>query len=740
MNPTVVVVLCGILAAAKTYDQYTAVVPNGPLGWYTNEAGEEESTEMLNWLNMTEPSRYVSTGTTNATMVGATSSLRTFVHRLVASQVGRAVDCDVEPFTSFKVGLNLSDSYTKEAATSQLQAAGVSILLKKLATPTVETSLPSTSSIVDKVLSVYDHYKEQANSILSGNTSGSSSGDKGGTAADEAANMTGVDAAANGSASNIVSHSSLLPNVLPGGVDSDELYRNFVGMSLGGAGLDFPMEWVGFVRDALADVYNSYAASDGLRGSRRRQLASVSDMLSSASAFLNAMMHSGTDVETVTRFFSSHFVKSTINSVIGNTSIEVSLKNTSISIQSPMQNLGSALCEHSATTLQHDTTNGYQHICTMLGVARAAIACSADVSVNDCSAVPSHYERELACERYDQDPNKGFVLDLDVKHDFTYPATQGNMDRWLFNGINLLYQYARYDSACGTQASELEFLPGWDTVGELNLDYADTMTAPTRRYLPIAVILRSSKHKCHFATLIRGTQASFDWLIDFQTEMEDLTVRNVSLGRAHGGFKSLAMPVAYATSKVMKKLVEDLKCDQSDVKLTISGHSLGAGTAMVASLIASELLKGYDIAAVGFAAPMSLDMDAAKILVDRVTMRTWMNEYDGVPRIPCSTDKGMARCNKNDGKTDFFVPTPHAYEVSFDQMVKLMAALNISDFGSMTVEPLSGKMYLENIRSPAPLRFSQMHTCAYTCWLDSQYCHNQARARNICDLCSYYGL
>ncbi|EZG43542.1 lipase [Gregarina niphandrodes] len=522
-----------------------------------------------------------------------------------------------------------------------------------------------------------------------------------------------------------------------------------------------------------------------LRGPQqyRRQLqASFLDgMLGKSIGWISANAQSGDKIPTgadmlkfavddlhLTRFLNSMFVAALAEQIVDKVTLSLG-SNITVSMQSPMINVGEALCNSCNTAASLDPQNARNDACVVETVLRSVLACGNPdrAKTPDCEEIKANYRRKVddGCDAFDQDPDAGFILNLDISNT-TYDSTQGNIDRWLLTAGDYVYQYARRDSMCSLDASTVEFLPGWSTIGITKMDQGSVESEPSTVPIPVAVLLQHPLKRCEFAVIVRGTQTKVDWMADFQTAQIPLEVQGTLLGRAHAGFTNLAAPTAAFFANIMND-----KCPGADTRVTLSGHSMGGSVALISALLLTEWMPQASIAVVGFACPNALDEYAAELLKKRVIVRTWINAFDAVPKIPCAGGVGMFRCPAATGSSfqqdnlwylgvsgsshhgsshhgsshhgsshhgsshhmisepihDVYAKTPNEIMITVEDMGLYMPKMTSGLFGDITYNLASGKANFDNLQVPAPLLLSQTHSDVYRCWLNGNYCKRAIR-------------
>eukprot|EP01084_Bolivina_argentea_P057507 105079_1 len=96
-------------------------------------------------------------------------------------------------------------------------------------------------------------------------------------------------------------------------------------------------------------------------------------------------------------------------------------------------------------------------------------------------------------------------------------------------------------------------------------------------YQPSYYLIKDTKRKEYVLT-IRGSTTSTDWQTDAMCESVDFVIGKVKLGKSHQGMTACAR-------WVYKQVIEKLRSLPDDYRLTVTGHSLGAGVASILGLL-----------------------------------------------------------------------------------------------------------------------------------------------------------
>lgn len=127
--------------------------------------------------------------------------------------------------------------------------------------------------------------------------------------------------------------------------------------------------------------------------------------------------------------------------------------------------------------------------------------------------------------------------------------------------------------------------------------------------------------------VIRGTKTVPDMLTDAL-----LDATNYKGGKAHAGIMTSGKYLVDKHSKMMESLLQFSK--KKKIKLSIIGHSLGAGTATIAGMEFNDNPM-YDVSVVGFGCPALLSKDLSESTSSYVT--TVIGDSDIVPRMSAAT-------------------------------------------------------------------------------------------------------
>ena len=127
--------------------------------------------------------------------------------------------------------------------------------------------------------------------------------------------------------------------------------------------------------------------------------------------------------------------------------------------------------------------------------------------------------------------------------------------------------------------------------------------------------------------VIRGTKSIPDILSD--ALLDDIDYRG---GKAHAGIVACGKYLVDRHSKMMESLLQVSK--KKKIKLTIVGHSLGAGAGTIAGMEFRSNPK-YDVSVVGFGCPALLSKELSESTSSYVT--TVIGDSDIVPRMSAAT-------------------------------------------------------------------------------------------------------
>ncbi|WP_246070632.1 lipase family protein [Paenibacillus kobensis] len=137
------------------------------------------------------------------------------------------------------------------------------------------------------------------------------------------------------------------------------------------------------------------------------------------------------------------------------------------------------------------------------------------------------------------------------------------------------------------------------------------------------------------AVVIRGTESSLDWLMDFEFKLE--TFHEVpNSGKTEAGFTNLyrSMTVEYADpSRPSELLSETLDHLPAGTKLVVTGHSLGSSLATIHAFLAGS--KNFDVELITFASPRVGDSAFVEAFERMNIANTRVfNKPDVVPTVP----------------------------------------------------------------------------------------------------------
>jgi hypothetical protein len=167
----------------------------------------------------------------------------------------------------------------------------------------------------------------------------------------------------------------------------------------------------------------------------------------------------------------------------------------------------------------------------------------------------------------------------------------------------------------GHSPAELVYCDAKSEPGEPAHFIAVKLDQPTSSRAPLEVIIG-----------VRGTKSVSDAITDILCDSEEYRG-----GKAH---QFIVKGGKYLFEK-HKALLEDLagKAGRSKIKLTLVGHSLGAGAASIAGIEFNEL-RNFDVDVYGFGCPAVL----SKELAEKATfITTVVNDSDAIPRTSAAT-------------------------------------------------------------------------------------------------------
>lgn len=231
---------------------------------------------------------------------------------------------------------------------------------------------------------------------------------------------------------------------------------------------------------------------------------------------------------------------------------------------------------------------------------------------------------------------------------------------------------------------------GWQVV------HANTVPQPDRP----AYMLAIHPQKREAVLAVRGTSSLADVLTDLTVRPENLETnpfrtRGVTSGIVHGGMQRAANWLVRENADLIKMYTED-----KGYALTVTGHSLGAGTAVLAAmqLRQSESMANVIMSVVGpwtrvrcyaFATPAVVSLGLADSSWARSFIHSVVHDDDVVPR---TSTHSMAALHNTVARHDW---RPHAKR-------ELMRALDCDDTSLVYKEMCT--RFLDPAKSPIGIR------------------------------------
>jgi hypothetical protein len=184
-------------------------------------------------------------------------------------------------------------------------------------------------------------------------------------------------------------------------------------------------------------------------------------------------------------------------------------------------------------------------------------------------------------------------------------------------------------------ALDISLLSYADTVAEIReglennktpyeLVYAEVRSEPGKPANFIAVKRNQSSRSSELQVImgVRGTKTVADAITDLLCDVEDYRE-----GKAHSFILTSGKFLVEKHTKLLQDLLE--KSGKKTLKLTLTGHSLGAGAASIAGIEFNDNKK-FKVEVVGFGCPALLTKELAQ-KTDYIT--TVVNDSDMVPRM-----------------------------------------------------------------------------------------------------------
>ncbi|XP_024372347.1 uncharacterized protein [Physcomitrium patens] len=125
---------------------------------------------------------------------------------------------------------------------------------------------------------------------------------------------------------------------------------------------------------------------------------------------------------------------------------------------------------------------------------------------------------------------------------------------------------------------------------------------------------------------IRGTSQIVDMLVNSGTSAEPFRD-----GRAHGGFAKAAESLVQQVVPHIKRAFEEQSKSQKNLKLVITGHSMGAAVGVMAGMKLKESSEFSNLECWGFSTPACVTLELARGCKDFAT--SFIAHHDVVPRF-----------------------------------------------------------------------------------------------------------
>lgn len=159
----------------------------------------------------------------------------------------------------------------------------------------------------------------------------------------------------------------------------------------------------------------------------------------------------------------------------------------------------------------------------------------------------------------------------------------------------------------------------------VELVFCDTKSFPGRPAHFIAVNKEQSQENDYLEVVmvVRGTKSIMDIITDGLLVPEDYRG-----GKVHAGFRKSGQYLVETHIELLRKLCK--MANKERLKVTLIGHSLGAGACAIAAMEFNEM-DGVDAQAIGFGSPSLLSEDLAEGTKGYIT--TVISDDDIVPRL-----------------------------------------------------------------------------------------------------------
>eukprot|EP01056_Protomagalhaensia_sp_Gyna25_P004213 Protomagalhaensia_sp_Gyna_25__4212@NODE_382_length_3645_cov_6_607044_g293_i0_p1_GENE_NODE_382_length_3645_cov_6_607044_g293_i0NODE_382_length_3645_cov_6_607044_g293_i0_p1_ORF_typecomplete_len625_score86_63Lipase_3/PF01764_25/6_8e19DUF2974/PF11187_8/0_00066DUF676/PF05057_14/3_5e02DUF676/PF05057_14/0_033PhnA_Zn_Ribbon/PF08274_12/0_056Chlorophyllase2/PF12740_7/0_098Abhydrolase_3/PF07859_13/0_16Chlorophyllase/PF07224_11/0_26_NODE_382_length_3645_cov_6_607044_g293_i012983172 len=488
-----------------------------------------------------------------------------------------------------------------------------------------------------------------------------------------------------------------------------------------------------------------------------RSLANVlKSELFIATADLNGVVNGGHPWEGLVQ---SYFVESLFKGLIG----KATLEGLSISLASPMMNVGSAVCD-SVTWSRLGDSDWKTYTCSAITAVGEAVGCADDAGP-DCETLLKQTPRSVVSIDANHTCGRMNTVELELDLDQYNPDStlvtdhEGLITYYLMKTIWAYQVYATHGGLCGLGFPSEYVIPGWHSISEVSLQQPGVRAIRDTESegIKTALILSNTAHD-ELLILIRGTSNDYEWNKNLRTQLVPLAD---GYGHVHAGIFELASALLQEILFVCRRRLDSLNHSTAldtprHLRVTVSGHSLGGGVANVLGLLLVQenehrLSNQLDIQVIGLAAPRTMDREAAQTLVNRATVRNWFTELDAVPKLPCATAVGFPRCDSRTAfgahgeGLDFYVDQLNPITISTEELAKLDERFGASNWGSIGFNLVGGiSINAPKLQIPAPLQIAANHICAYACYLSSRFCLSETQLNDhaawMCDECGWVGL
>eukprot|EP01055_Gregarina_sp_Pseudo9_P000399 Gregarina_sp_Pseudo_9__398@NODE_125_length_4117_cov_8_899461_g117_i0_p2_GENE_NODE_125_length_4117_cov_8_899461_g117_i0NODE_125_length_4117_cov_8_899461_g117_i0_p2_ORF_typecomplete_len634_score136_10Lipase_3/PF01764_25/4_5e02Lipase_3/PF01764_25/1_2e19DUF2974/PF11187_8/2e06Chlorophyllase2/PF12740_7/0_018Lipase/PF00151_19/0_1Lipase/PF00151_19/1_2e03Abhydrolase_6/PF12697_7/0_051PGAP1/PF07819_13/0_065BAAT_C/PF08840_11/0_092PEPPE/PF08237_11/0_13Abhydrolase_2/PF02230_16/0_17Esterase/PF00756_20/0_16Chlo len=226
----------------------------------------------------------------------------------------------------------------------------------------------------------------------------------------------------------------------------------------------------------------------------------------------------------------------------------------------------------------------------------------------------------------------------------------------LFRSLMISTAFSRRPFLCGAERFNPPLLiPGWDLPFVVTLkqegDPIFKEEGLQRDSIPLVFVSQNQGDRCQFVIGVRGTASMFEWTQDFDYFQVPFPLDNRI--QAHGGFMSLLQVIAPILDQFIQQESRVNQCGCAQTRITVTGHSLGAGVAQLVALFFAEKYGKYkcgaQISGVFFAPPRIFNSYGAKRSGELVNGRVVLDIGDGLSYMPCydgNAKSGWARCTR----------------------------------------------------------------------------------------------